>query len=273
MNYNLHTTPDDQLEARITAWVLGEASPFEIAELESLVAKSPELQLFLARTLAIHSLLQEAETTANTPSEDWKLPGKKRAKLSPILGDIHILLPEKESRVRRASFRAAWGIAAVFVVTFFSLRLLPRDYEAEAVIEIIPRERRIDPLGGTMREPSAMTPQFFGTEFEKIKSRNSLSRVIDNLDLTNKWNTDRESALKILKDSVETENIRGTDLIAIRVRHPNQEDARDITAEVARAYKEYRTDLEGKTQEKSINEKHRMIQSALFTQRLVSNVY
>lgn len=124
MNENLHPVSDDQLEARITAWVLGEASPFEIAELESLVAKSPELQLFLARTLAIHSLLKEAETTANAPSEDWKLPVEKRAKLSPILGDIPILIPEKESRIRRAAFRAAWGIAAILILTFFTERFL-----------------------------------------------------------------------------------------------------------------------------------------------------
>ena len=120
--FSIH--PDEQLEARLTAWVLGEASPFEIAELESLVAKSPELQLFLARTLALHSLLQEAETTANAPSEDWKLPDEKRAKLSPILGDIPILVPEKESRIRRASFRAAWGIAAILILTFFTERFL-----------------------------------------------------------------------------------------------------------------------------------------------------
>ena len=120
--FSIH--PDEQLEARLTAWVLGEASPFEIAELESLVAKSPELQLFLARTLAIHSLLKEAETTANAPSEDWKLPDEKRAKLSPILGDIPILIPEKESRIRRAAFRAAWGMAAILILTFFTERFL-----------------------------------------------------------------------------------------------------------------------------------------------------
>ena len=120
--FSIH--PDEQLEARLTAWILGEASPFEIAELESLVAKSPELQLFLARTLAIHSLLKEAEATANAPSEDWKLPDEKRAKLSPILGDIHVLIPEKESRIRRAAFRAAWGMAAILILTFFTERFL-----------------------------------------------------------------------------------------------------------------------------------------------------
>lgn len=242
--------PDDQLEARLTAWVLGEASPFEIAELESLVAKSPELQLFLNRTRALHALLQEAETTANTPSEDWKLPNKKRAKLSPILGDIHVLVPEKESRIRRASFRAAWGIAAVFVVTFFSLRLLPGDFEAEAVIEVRPRERMI----GEISQAPTMTPQFFGTEFEKIKSRNSLEKVIDDLDLTARWNTDKETALKRLKDSVETKNIRGTDLIAIRVRQPDEQDAKEITRAVTEAYRDYRSSLEAKTAENALTE-------------------
>jgi hypothetical protein len=176
--------PDDQLEARITAWVLGEASPFEIAELESLVAKSPELQLFLARTLAIHSLLQEAETTANAPSEDWKLPPGKRFKIARAFGEnpeIPVLVPEKDSRIRRASFRAAWGIAAVFVVTFFSLRLLPQDYEAEAVIEIKPRQRTIDPLGSPMPDTYTFSPQFFGTEgkrpskYSKKASRRKIS--------------------------------------------------------------------------------------------------
>lgn len=242
--------PDDQLEARITAWVLGEASPFEIAELESLVAKSPELQLFLNRTRALHALLQEAENTANTPSEDWKLPAEKRDKLDDILGAIPVLIPYKESRIRRASFRAAWGIAAVFVVTFFSLRLLPRDYEAEAVIEIKPRQRMI----GEISQGPVMTPMFFGTEFEKIKSRNSLEKVIDDLDLTARWNTDKETALKRLKDSVETENIRGTDLIAIRVRQPDEQDAKEITRAVTEGYRDYRNSLEEKQKELAVNE-------------------
>lgn len=118
MSDHLHTQPDEHLEARITAYVLGEASPFESAELEDLISKSPELQLFLNRTRALHGLLKEAETTSNTPAEDWKLPSEKREKLDAIFGSeettVHL---DKESRIRRASFRAVIGIAAVFVVT------------------------------------------------------------------------------------------------------------------------------------------------------------
>lgn len=148
----------------------------------------------------------------------------------------------------------------VFMTASVITYVMPKRYESNATIEVKPRERTIDPLGGSLRSMGpSMTPQFFGTEFEKIKSRNSLARVIDNLDLVNKWGTDRESVLGILKGIVNTENIRGTDLISIRVRHTNKEDARDITAEVARAYKDYRTELEGKSMERGINELKRAV--------------
>lgn len=143
----------------------------------------------------------------------------------------------------------------VFMTASVITYVMPKSFESFATIEVKPRERTIDPLGGMIdsRGPT-MTPQFFGTEFEKIKSRNSLSRVIDNLDLTSKWSMDRETVLRILKGIVNTQNIRGTDLIQIRVRHTNKEDARDITAEVASSYKEYRNDLESKTQDRGVNE-------------------
>lgn len=143
----------------------------------------------------------------------------------------------------------------VFMTASVITYVMPKKYESYATIEVKPRERTIEAIGGTMRASGpSMTPQFFGTEFEKIKSRNSLVRVIDNLDLVNKWGMDRETALRVLKGIVNTQNIRGTDLISIRVRHTSKEDARDITAEVARAYKEYRTDLEGKSIDRGINE-------------------
>ncbi|MDP4645627.1 MAG: von Willebrand factor type A domain-containing protein [Akkermansiaceae bacterium] len=246
---------DEVLEARITAYVLGESSPFESAELEDLISKSPELQLFLNRTRTLHTLLKEAETTSNTPSEDWKLPAEKREKLDAILGSENIVRLNKESRIRRASFRAVIGIAAVFVLTLFTIRLVPWDYEAEAIIEVKPRVRVMNPLSGMMgSNNSKMTPTFFGTEFEKIKSRNTLGQVIDELDLTTKWGIDREAALNRLKGNVETTNIRGTDLLSIRVSEKNEQDALDITDSLVRNYTEYRTALEDKNLDNGINE-------------------
>ena len=143
----------------------------------------------------------------------------------------------------------------VFMTAAVITYVMPKKYQSSATIEVKPRGRTIEPLFGVAGSNSAMmTANFFGTEFEKIKSRNSLSKVIDKLDLTNKWGVDRELALNILKNIVGTQNIRGTDLISITVRHTNKEDARDITAEVAEAYKEYRIELESKNLDKGINE-------------------
>ena len=118
------------------------------------------------------------------------------------------------------------GLFVAAVVTY----VMPKQFESEAVIEVKP-------------QAGQLAPQFFGTEFEKIKSRNSLAKVVDNLELINRWGVDKETAIRILKGIVTTQNIRGTDLISIRVRHTNKEDTRDIAAEVARAYRAYRMEI------------------------------
>jgi len=116
--------PDEHLEARITAYVLGEASPFEAAEIEVLIAKSPELKLFSNRLRTLDTLLKEAETNSNSPHKDWKIPPEKRAAFAPALGNAPIPFPHKENRIRRAVYRVAFGIAAVFLVTLFTKRFV-----------------------------------------------------------------------------------------------------------------------------------------------------
>lgn len=118
------------------------------------------------------------------------------------------------------------GLFVAAIVTY----VMPKQFESEAVIEVKP-------------QAGQLAPQFFGTEFEKIKSRNSLAKVVDNLELINRWGVDKETAIRILKGIVTTQNIRGTDLISIRVRHTNKEDTRDVAAEVARAYRAYRMEI------------------------------
>ena len=143
----------------------------------------------------------------------------------------------------------------VFMTASVITYVMPKKFESFATIEVKPRGSSIEPLERiTGRSMPTMTPQFFGTEFEKIKSRNALKLVIEKLKLTTKWGMNFETSLKVLRSIVDTQNIRGTDLISITVRHTNKDDARDITAEVAQAYKEYRTDLESRTANKGVNE-------------------
>jgi succinoglycan biosynthesis transport protein ExoP len=150
----------------------------------------------------------------------------------------------------------------VFMTAAVITYVMPKKYESEARIEVKPRTGGMSPLGMMMTEASGanrMTPQFFGTEFEKIKSRNALEKVVENLELVNRWSVDKETALNILKGIVNTQNIRGTDLISIRVRHTNKVDARDIADEVAKAYKAYRNEIESNEAERQLQELNKAV--------------
>lgn len=112
--------------------------------------------------------------------------------------------------------------------------MMPKKYESSATIEI-----------NSIPNPSldgSVSPAYQGTQFGKMTSRNTLLRVVDALDLTNKWATDRDSVVRILRQVITAENIRGTDLYTIKARHTNREDARDIVAETARAFRDTLTE-------------------------------
>lgn len=113
---------DEAIEARIVAWVLGEASAFEAAELERLCAERPELAIFHRRMLALHGLIGEAGTPKNDAA--WKLPVAKRAEvLNRIEREIQLPDPRRETRVRRSATRSILSIAAclIFVVIILGL--------------------------------------------------------------------------------------------------------------------------------------------------------
>lgn len=156
------------------------------------------------------------------------------------------------------------SLLLVFMTAAVITYVMPKKYESSTTIEVKPRIAGISPLGSQLNElsgASRMTEQFFGTEFEKIKSRNSLEKVVQNLELVNRWSVDKESALGILKGIVNTQNIRGTDLISIRVRHTNKVDARDIAEEVARAYRLYRAEIESRDADNALQELNKAVRN------------
>jgi secreted protein with Ig-like and vWFA domain len=71
------------LEARVVAWVAGEASAFEAAELERLTTDNPELAIFKRRMQAIHGLVGEAVQPDKDP---LRLSPESREKLLQALG-------------------------------------------------------------------------------------------------------------------------------------------------------------------------------------------
>jgi Mg-chelatase subunit ChlD len=80
---NLPNDTHSEIEARIVAWVLGEASPFEIAELSRHIAENPELEIFKRRIEAVHGLVGEAVRPVKTP---LVMSPERRAQLLATIG-------------------------------------------------------------------------------------------------------------------------------------------------------------------------------------------
>jgi len=110
-----------------------------------------------------------------------------------------------------------------------ALRWAPWKYTSEAIIEVKPLKAWI-----SSPPPSGCT---FDPAISIFMSRNLLAKVVDHLGLEKRWNVDKETALRILKASVTSQNVSGTDLTSIRVRHANKQDADDIAREVANSCK------------------------------------
>lgn len=155
MNENLQPLGNEHLEARITAYALGEASPFEAEEIKALCAQNPELQIFLNRTIALHQLLEE--TQIQTADSSWKLSPEKRSKLNPILGpDSSQPKNQKEHSIRRAAFRTAFGIAAILILTLTAKHLLFREpkvmHETSSIVNYSATPDRTEELRRAIRE-------------------------------------------------------------------------------------------------------------------------
>lgn len=72
----------------------------------------------------------------------------------------------------------------------------------------------------------------------------TLKPVVQKLDLTTKWSMTEDDAVAVLRGIVSSQNIRGTDLVEIKVKHTDPEQARDIAKEVFESYKKRRDDKE-----------------------------
>ncbi|BCU76959.1 polysaccharide biosynthesis tyrosine autokinase [Luteolibacter sp. LG18] len=151
----------------------------------------------------------------------------------------------------------------VFMTAAVITYVMPKKYESTAVVEVRPPSPGLTVLGKETAELSTgvVTQQFFATQFEIIKSRNVLMKVSDQLELPNRWSYDKESVLLILKGIIDAQSRRGTDLIDIKVRHTNKEDARDIADEVAKAYRAYRMEDENADSDAALKELRRLVQA------------
>ncbi|EMI21391.1 von Willebrand factor type A domain protein [Rhodopirellula maiorica SM1] len=131
---------DPELEARIVALVLGEASDFERDQLQRLMDENAELAAFKNKIENVHGLMRDVgEGEWDTTDEHWKLPAEKRnAVLAFISGQTNELpeirgasklgtQPSDAVSIRRRNRRRilsnVFKVAAVLLVAVFGLSM------------------------------------------------------------------------------------------------------------------------------------------------------
>jgi capsular polysaccharide biosynthesis protein len=145
--------------------------------------------------------------------------------------------------------------SAVFIVTFILVYLATcvvtygalRKFESTAVVLVKPSKLVVDPASIKKRE-------YFTTEFEMICSQQNLKSVEQRLNLQSRWGMTEEKAVATLLESVDAQNIRGTDLILIKVTYTAPEDARDVAKEVAEVCRMRREEKERTIADNAIKE-------------------
>ncbi len=182
MNEYLQSYIEPELEARICALVLGEASAFEAGELERLMSERPELKRYQIGLEKTHELLGEAYEVQD--NLEWKLSDECRGK---ILVKINEKKREEmvEKRRKRISMiaqrRLIYTLAACLFLTLVIVVLnQPRssDLERSSIVAESQPALEDDNLGGGLASQSSISPASAVVLEGLPKNRRSMQRDI-----------------------------------------------------------------------------------------------
>ncbi|MBI4658257.1 MAG: von Willebrand factor type A domain-containing protein [Verrucomicrobia bacterium] len=129
-----------------------------------------------------------------------------------------------------------------------------------ARIEVGKEPTEVAPLLMRVEGLAIHDPHFIETEFEKIKSRRVLGKVIEKLNLDEAWAKKRGSSgklgiaetYKILAENVEVSKVPKTSLVDIKVKSDNPDEAARIANTIAEVYRDERLEQSKKASGESV---------------------
>jgi len=131
------------------------------------------------------------------------------------------------------------------VITYFQ----PREYQSFVFIEV--RSTAENPRIFGQGDPNLPIhdPQLAPTVYQVIQRTGILYPVIEQLKLQEKWGRDgrrpsREAAYQILRNKLDVDEVRNTDLLQISVFDPNPQLAADIANKIVSVYQDRRVEEE-----------------------------
>lgn len=147
--------------------------------------------------------------------------------------------------------RNRWGVILLtfFLVLLASLvivALLDKKYIGKTSLQVH-QNSKIEVLQGAVDNGERYnnnSMSFLETQFKIIISPETLLKVIQRKNLTQRWDMSESEALNKLTKMVETDEQRGTEIIEISVYSTNWDEAAELANAVREAYEERRKDTE-----------------------------
>jgi capsular exopolysaccharide synthesis family protein len=163
----------------------------------------------------------------------------------PVETKLHFLDYWRIIRIRKTVILAVFLLVVITatLVTF----ILPESYSSTARIKVERDQSDIPTLMG-QSSMGIYDPYFIQTEFEVIQSEVVLGKVIESMNLNEKWGKKYNGNQKftttetmaVLKRQIDLRPVRNTSLIEIRVYSESPEEAATLANNIAIAYQEYR---------------------------------
>jgi uncharacterized protein involved in exopolysaccharide biosynthesis len=131
---------------------------------------------------------------------------------------------------------AVAGVIVAGVITVVQ----PKTFDSQVVAAIKPPGIILSPFDPGSPPPDR-DPRFLDREMAVLKSQGVMLAAVKRLDLDKRWAMPAVDAAAIMGRSITLEQLKGTDLVAIRARHVNREDARDMVLGVIAEYRNQRS--------------------------------
>ena len=160
---------------------------------------------------------------------------------------LHFLDYWRIIRIRKTVILAVFLLVVITatLVTF----VLPQKFSSTASIRVERDQTDITSLTTPYAGAGGYDPYFIQTEFEVIQSQLILGKVIDQLDLRNRWakkfgvpELKQDEAMAILRSSMSLRPVRNTELIEITIVREDNKEAAELAETIAVAYRDYRLD-------------------------------
>jgi capsular exopolysaccharide synthesis family protein len=161
---------------------------------------------------------------------------------------LHVLDYWRVIRVRKTVILAVFLL--VVLTTTLVTFIVPEQFSSTVQMEV---NKDASDLPVFSQQPyfSGSDPYFMQNEFQKIRSREVLYRVITNLNLNQMVTEDLKSTTPLrttqtyqwLRGRMDVVPVRNTSLIEVTVFHENPQIAANIANEIARVYKDWRLEI------------------------------